>query len=203
MKKVLFLSFLISCFIAGPAFALTFSVDEATSDITLSGESYWVLFGIGYTAVDADLATPYSNPYVLGDGETMQFEFATLAIEGRNIAGAGSADVSATVAFDTGLDPYYSEGHGAYATIFGGVVDAGYLNWTSDPGIITLGNGDYFEVALLDIDFGIDIGCNNTYSIFAEVTGHAAPVPEPGTIVLMGLGLVGLAGMGRKKLFKK
>ena len=33
--------------------------------------------------------------------------------------------------------------------------------------------------------------------------GHAAPVPEPGTIVLMGLGLVGLAGMGRKKLFKK
>jgi hypothetical protein len=34
------------------------------------------------------------------------------------------------------------------------------------------------------------------------VTNNVAPVPEPSTIVLMGLGLVGLAGFGRKK-FKK
>lgn len=30
-----------------------------------------------------------------------------------------------------------------------------------------------------------------------------APVPEPGTILLLGLGLIGIAGAGRKKLFKK
>ena len=52
-----------------------------------------------------------------------------------------------------------------------------------------------------------------SYSIWGDNVGQyqlshvtvfgSTPVPEPGTIVLMGLGLVGLAGMGRKRLFKK
>ncbi len=42
----------------------------------------------------------------------------------------------------------------------------------------------------------------NVTNLWAQVTTPTAPVPEPSTIVFMGLGLAGLSGFGRKR-FKK
>ena len=75
-----------------------------------------------------------------------------------------------------GQDSYFSEGW----------IDSSILGFT-----------DEFE------QFNLIRYSNYCVGSSGEVGGNQAPVPEPATLLLLGVGLIGIAGLGRKKLIKK
>jgi len=75
-------------------------------------------------------------------------------------------------------------------------------NGSSDP---SLGNGVDIRITVASVGLGGTLNILGRYSDGTDVlpfTGGSvqiAPIPEPGTALLMGLGLAGLAGAGRRR----
>jgi hypothetical protein len=68
-------------------------------------------------------------------------------------------------------------------------------------------NMDYFKLYYADFSMG-NVILGGNYAIGAEgavsnYIVYAQRVPEPASMLLLGCGLLGLAGIGRKKIFKK
>lgn len=77
------------------------------------------------------------------------------------------------------------------------------LTW-DDPVVVDFGAGGQFEIELEDVGYTgwFWTGPDGTADVSATITLNSAPIPEPATMLLLGAGLLGFAGLGRKKFQK-
>jgi len=147
--------------------------------------------------------------YVMGDiliggGSTYQYGIVTNANSGnRNLAQGTAGTLSSTANRNV---PGYDSSNPVFV---GGFSSSILLPANFSYTMIVNNSGTVNDVWFIEASVSRDLFASGIAGIhFTESCGNdaanliPAPVPEPGTMVLLGTGLVGLAGWGRKKFRK-
>ncbi len=191
-------------------------VAQATS-FTVSDGSFSSLVGntTGFTWNVAALSTPGFDLTTIGQTKTINYgHFSTTAFP---ISAADAAAQTDTFNVSFNVTPP-STGNSLQSV---GTVDAimtGYWTWfwytdtstasvdfNNTPITKAFGNGGQYDVVFNDLT---NISANGSYDLTATITLDSldrgtAPVPEPGTMMLLGLGMAGLAVYGKRRMNKE
>jgi hypothetical protein len=148
--------------------------------------------------------------YNLNPGDSQTFLFATIgtresAINNDDVV---ASPMTAYVDFDNpDLTQSVNGTSNGYINGFLGNHQGWTLNW-ADPILVNFGSGGQLSLELQDVAFGTYLWCgpdgeknvNATVRLISASNGNgASPVPEPASMSLLGLGILGLFGLRRKR----
>lgn len=145
-----------------------------------------------------------------GDYGSFVFAGTTVAVTADMIYGTPPADASVKDISEHGIyDAWYRE----FAFTFDPTKTAADYNPQDNPGGLVLADsGDllYYQDFLVDTS-GLAPDLAVHFDLFTVIDGkilkapfshdaQSSPIPEPATMLLLGVGFIGLAGIGRKKM---
>ncbi len=192
MLRTLTAAALLICSLAAHAVPVNFNL--------ASGPTSWVSVSESCDTRSCDLNAAL-NPNLgnlsatLNPGQSWSFDFFDLSF-----SGSGSGTVQASLGFDapTGSPNAGGGGSGSFWT-FLGIFSGGDLVWNTQPDPVSLLDGTLFTVRFSDLH-GLTWGSAAT--VRGTITLVQGPgsvsVPEPGTMGLLGLGLLGI-GLGARR----
>lgn len=131
----------------------------------------------GINGVDLDILLQITSPLGLAD----DYSFGFSIVNTPNNTGNPVLDGDLVAVLNSGISPTTFTYDGTLYTLQ-------LLGFSSDGGT-TIRN-----------DFSSPEGSTANADVYARITTDVAPVPEPGTIMLLGAGLIGLGIYGRRRM---